>query len=122
MNGVLLQGLNIPERGELRIAVDLTVQINISAEEARRKVHRFVSDNVSYLMGGESPTLLLIDKQVLWRVPVMMTYPSYGRLGTVGAIDVSAESGEMLVTDDTIRELQDNGKALGARFTSKTET
>ena len=122
MSEVLLQVMNIPERGELRISVDLTVQINISAEEARRKAHRFVSDKVSYLMGGESPTLLLADQQVLWRVPIMMTYPSYGRLGTVGAIDVSAETGKMLISDSTIRELQDNGKALGDRFTSKTET
>ena len=49
---------------------------------------------------GDTPTLVIAERAV-WRVPVLLTSPSRGVIGTVGSVDVDAQSGE-LIADETL--------------------
>ena len=117
--GVLvpLQDLGLQERQAVRLQV-IPPGVCITAATARRKVNRFVLDEISYLMGGEQPTLIETDR-LIWRVPVVLTYPTHGVVGQVGFIDVDAGSGELLLTPETVEEITHNARALAARLSSE---
>jgi hypothetical protein len=72
-----------------------TVTVAVSAENARRQVHRWVLLEVSHMMGADEPTLVVGDC-TCWRVPVHLSTPQVGVIGQVGIIDIDAISGEML--------------------------
>lgn len=89
---LILENLTLPERG--RVEVKLSFEIKVTAEEAQRKVTRWLRDEVSMLIYGEKPMLVMGNRPV-WRVPAAISFPSTGPAGNVGAIDVDAETGEM---------------------------
>ena len=114
--GVLvpLQDTALQEHQTVRLQI-VPPHVRVTAVAARRKVNRFVLDKISYLMGGEQPTLVETD-QLVWRVPVVLTYPDQGVVGQVGFIDVDAESGELLLAPDIIEEIKHNARALAAHL------
>jgi len=91
------------------------LDVRVTAAAARRKVNRFVLDTISYLMGGGQPTLVETDRLV-WRVPVVLTYPDQGVVGQAGLVDVDAESGELVLAPDTIEGIKRNARALAAHL------
>ncbi|MFQ6100564.1 MAG: antitoxin family protein [Anaerolineae bacterium] len=117
--GVLrpLQDVHLREQQTVKLHV-LPPRVLISAADARRKVSRFVLDEISYLMGGEQPALVKTDR-LYWRVPVVLTNPTPGTVGTVGFIDVDAETGDLVTTPALIKELICNAHALAACSTSQ---
>ena len=114
--GVLvpLQDPGLQERQTVRLQI-VPQRVCVTAATAQRKVNRFVLDEISYLMGGEQPTLVETDRLV-WRVPVVLTYPTHGTVGQVGFIDVDAENGELLLAPETVEEITHNARALAARL------
>jgi len=114
--GVLvpLQDTALQEHQTVRLQI-VPPHVRVTAVAARRKVNRFVLDKISYLMGGEQPTLVETD-QLVWRVPVVLTYPDQGVVGQAGFIDVDAESGELVLAPDTIEEIKRNARALAVRL------
>ena len=114
--GVLvpLQDPGLQECQTVRLQI-VPQRVCVTAATAQRKVNRFVLDEISYLMGGEQPTLIETDRLV-WRVPVALTYPTHGTVGQVGFIDVDAENGELLLTAETVEEITRNARALAARL------
>ena len=64
---IILEPYAIPEKGEFEVYVKRTVNLRVSAEEARRKVNQWLLDQVSCLMGAESPELLLNEAQAVWQ-------------------------------------------------------
>ena len=65
--------------------------MKLSPEEARRRVNTFVHLEVSSQMHAESPRLVIGDR-VCWRVPVHLTFPSFGDVDRVGFLDGAARS------------------------------
>lgn len=116
---IVLADRPIPETGHVSIVINVSARIAVSAEEARRKVNRFVHREISYLMRGEPPNLVVADR-VYWRVPIVLTFPSYGSLGIVGSVDVDVESGELNVSADYIAEVQGRAQELAARSSPQT--
>ncbi len=92
-------------------------QVCITAAMARRKVNRFLLDEVSYLMGAEQTTRVKMDRLV-WRVSVGLTSLSKGVVGQVGSINVDAEHGNLLINPETIEELPQNAHNLVANLSS----
>jgi hypothetical protein len=74
-----------------------------------------VVDNISDHMAGDDPTLVVDGDRFLWRVPVQLAVLPQGRLGQVGAIDVDAQSGQLLITNRLIEDVQRNAQALVER-------
>ena len=100
----------LTERQEVILQI-IPAQVKVGAASAQRKVCRYLLDHLSYMMGTEQPEL--IDTGVLvWRVPVNLTSPEQGVLGQAGSIDVDAETGELLLTEDDIAEINRNARDL----------
>jgi hypothetical protein len=95
------------------VALERLSSPRYTAVAARRRVSGYVASNVSVLMGGEDPTLVLADR-IVWRVPVVLTMPGHGVLGRVGEIDVDVETGEILVTEDILTDIKDHARRLAA--------
>ncbi len=105
--------LTIPRTGRLQMDVHLSVDINMTAAIARRKVNAFLATHVGNLLLAGDPVLTLSER-IAWRVPVDLTTPTMGRLGRVGEVDVDVESGELLLNDAQITEMQERAHRLVA--------
>jgi len=120
--GVLvpLQDVDLQESQTVRLQI-IPSRVCVTAATARHKVTRFVLDEISYLMSGGQPVLIEAEPLV-WRVPVVLTYPTHGAVGQVGFIDVNAESGELLLVPETVEEIKQNARALTAHLPSEATT
>src|SRR5438128_2380084 len=115
----ILVETSVPESGRLSLHVDADVQINISSQEAQRRVTQFVHSKISNQMHGGMPTLVLGEKSV-WQVPVHLTFPSIGDAGSVGSITVDVESGEMNASPSVVEDIERHAEQIAARFATAT--
>ncbi len=120
-NGALhpLERLNLPEHQLVKVQI-LPPKVQITGQTAQRKVSRFILDELSYLMGGEQPSLIQVEAQLYWRVPVVMTYPTHGKLGIVGHIDVDVETGALILPPGGLDELKRSAQSLVTRHSPET--
>lgn len=100
-----------------KVAVTISAELNYSAYAARRKVDTYVMNHISYMLFADDPQLLIQNK-VYWRVPIVLSLTSQGRVGTVGTIDLDANTGQIVITHDQIEALKSNAEALATRSTS----
>lgn len=91
---ILLDQEIIPTKGPVDLHIERSFVLNISAAEAQHKVHGWLRDEVSSNIGADLP-VLVVDERPVWRVNAWLSSPRYGRVGTVGSIDVDVESGEL---------------------------
>lgn len=111
-----LEQLTLPEQANVKIEVSVTSTINVTAKIAQRKVSKLLLDQVGNLLYGEQPNLVA-GQRLLWRVPIYLGLPTVGCVGQVGAIDVDAQSGELLFTQQILNEIAERGDALAKRAT-----
>ena len=90
-----LEQFHVPDRGEVDVNVQRSFTINTTAKEAQRTVGQWLLSEVSVLLASDPPDLV-IGEQVVWRVPVWIGFPSYGRAGIVGTVNVDVDSGRMV--------------------------
>jgi hypothetical protein len=88
---ILVETVSQPGRGTFSIDFSFTAEIIVSAEEASRAVSVFVGNHIADLLHAETPTLALKEQGAFWRVPVVLSSRSAGRIGVVGSIDVDAQ-------------------------------
>jgi len=88
---IILDKHPVPEKGTFEIRQ--SVNILVSAQEARDSVNSWLLNEVSYMMGAGNPTLVVSDR-VLWRVPAVLTAPHVGHVGMSGTVDVDVQTGE----------------------------
>lgn len=108
----------LPQTGRLEIDIKVTSDINVSAYAARQKVDTFVLSEISYMMHAGEPNLVVGDS-ICWRVPVVLSLSSHGDVGDVGAIDVNAQTGQLIVTPQLIAEVNARAEGLAAHYTSE---
>lgn len=106
---VLLEGIDIREVGVYEIRQTLNVQV--TAEQARRTVNRWLLDHVSDVMRAEAPTLVVNGRSV-WRVPAVLTAVHVGLVGIVGMVDVDAVTGDLIDAERSSEELIAKGIQL----------
>lgn len=113
---ITIESIKIPERGPINIRLDVTTTINTTAEEARRKVGIYTGNMIADLLSAEAPSLVWHENKAYWRVPVILSSRSVGRIGIVGAIDVDVETGELLITNQLTKDIEENAQrfAVGA--------
>ena len=94
---ILLENYPLPSlKGHLEFLV--TLDVSVTAEEAKRKVEFWLHDEVSMQISAEWPTLVVSDKTV-WHVPVHFSLPGYGPLGVVGTVVVDSLTGEIVAPE-----------------------
>lgn len=108
---VIVSNPDTIEHGSLELNINVSAQAAVTSDEARRKVSGYVLSHVSDLMHGADPSLVL-DKEIFWRVPVILSNPPYGTRGQVGEIDVNIETGELLTSSDIIAEIKARAQYL----------
>lgn len=86
-------------------------QVQVTPAYARRRVNGLVSERVSHLLLAGTPRLTYTDRWY-WRVPVDLTFPSRGRVGSVGELDVDATLGEITVSDELLDQIAQRADRL----------
>ena len=101
---IILENFTLPELGVVEVKVNVSFEIKVTAEEARKKVARWLDDEISMLLGTDTPTLA-VGKQAVWRVPVWIGFPSTGRIPGVGFVLVDVQTGQIQNTQGTKAEI-----------------
>lgn len=102
------------QSGQLSINIQLSATVNVTAFSARQKVAGFVADEISTNMHAGEPTLV-VGERICWRVPIILSMPPVGDRGEVGAIDVDVATGQLRVTPELIREIEQRAEYLATR-------
>lgn len=102
---------NLRHASRAQIDIHLSIEVNVTAMTARRKVNAFLATHVGNLLLASEPSLTLVERLV-WRVPVDLTNPEQGRVGRVGEVDVDVETGELLLNEGLIAQITQNALRL----------
>lgn len=102
---IVLENFTIPERGVLELDLKQSIEIKVTAEEARRKVNRWLMEYVSYMMHADPPTLVVDGHQAVWRVPAILTNSRVGDVGVAGTVDVDVHTGKMDDSEERIKQI-----------------
>ena len=86
---ILLDPAIAPERG--RFEIHTTINIQVTALEAKQQVDRWLLEAVSTMIGARLPNLVISQRPV-WRVPVWIGFPRAGQY-ELGFVDVDVETG-----------------------------
>ena len=116
---VQIEGLKLPETGELNIDIRLSSVVNVTAFAARQKVTGYVADEISTHTHGGEP-VLSVGQRIRWRVPVILSLPPYGDLGEVGHIEVDMRTGQLMVTSALLEEIRYRAQELAVRTAPAT--
>ena len=103
----ILDNITIPEQGMLEVKLNLTIEIKVTAEQARKKVDHWLMDQVSSQMGAETPTLV-VGERTVWRVPAYLSFPDTGRIQGIGTYDIDVVTGEMIDLDTQKEKMMDH--------------
>ena len=106
---ITLTGEGIQDAQELDIHISIVATVNVDARTARRRVTAWLASEVGNMLIGGTPQLV-ISKQTVWQVPVILTSSSVGTVGQAGTVDVDAESGEVLVSEELREQILNNVK------------
>jgi hypothetical protein len=117
ISSILLETPIDYEAGTVTLHLDRKIEVKLTPEEAQRLVNNYVHLELSTQLHAEAPTLVVGD-QVFWRVPIHLTFPSFGDVGQVGFIQVDPVTGEMDTSSSTLNKLTHNAENLANRFTS----
>jgi hypothetical protein len=58
------------------------------------------------------PELQVVDEQLFWRVPIVLSLPRLGALGTVGAVTVDARTGDISLSGEDQERLINHARWL----------
>lgn len=115
---IVLAGQPATETGTLTLHLEQKIEIQISAEEARRRVNNWAHLELSGQMRATQPQLVITAQGTAhWRVPLHLTFPALGDVGTVGALLVDVKIGEVNPAPELIEDIKQNAQALAQRFT-----
>ncbi len=99
---IILDRYRIPEQGTFEIRQLVTLEI--SGEQARKLVNRFLLMEVSTMLAADAPDLV-VGERTVWRVPVWIGFLHQGRFA-VGALDVDARSGVIIDREQSVAAIQ----------------
>lgn len=116
ISSILLETPIDYEAGTVTLYLDRKIEVKLSPEEVQRQVNNYVHLEISTQLHAESPTLVVGD-QVVWRVPIHLTFPSFGDVGQVGFIQVDPVTGEIDTSSPMLDKLTHNAEVLAHRFT-----
>lgn len=101
------------DKDSLQLDVKFSVTLGITAEQAKRKLTRFLMDEVSLLIHPYGPLLVVVNQNaIFWRFPLIFSMGLRGKLGQVGEIDVDARSGDLLFNDTLLTEIKAHAHIL----------
>lgn len=91
---ILLDNYTVAERGRVELNVQLSFEVNVTAQEAQEQVRRWVQEEISLLLTAQMP-LLVVGQRPFWQTPVMIRLPRQGEF-EITAVAVDVVTGEMI--------------------------
>jgi hypothetical protein len=125
MGHVYVRANSTPQTAPIQFNFHLVATLNTSADEARRRVNREVVTELGTGLIARDPELVVDEEKVVWRVPIVLSLPELGDMGTVGSIDVDARSGRLLSEAADRQRIIEHarrlfaGAGVGARHASR---
>jgi hypothetical protein len=96
-------------------------QVQVSAFVARQKVNVLMLERVSNLLLAGEPRLERTSAgDWVWHVPVDLTFPTHGRVGCVGEVDVDARYGEVRYDDVLLAHITSEAQRLAHQIPHST--
>lgn len=114
-----LPTIQLPPQADVRIEISIAAYLGITSQSAQRKVSKLVLDQVGNLLYGETPNLVA-GSRLLWRVPVWVSSPASGPIGQAGTLDVDAQTGEVLYSDEQLELIGEQARVLAQHTPSDT--
>ena len=97
-------------------------EIGISPTIALRRARTFLAGKVT-MMSRVGEPILVLGQQARWRVPAYFNFPHLGEAGTLGSIEVDAQTGEVIpLTTEQIAAMKERANVLAFRLTPQTVT
>jgi hypothetical protein len=97
MTTIFVDSSSFQKTVPIHLSFHLVATLNVTAEEARRRVNRQVVTELGTGLIARDPELAIAGEQILWRVPIVLSLPELGGLGQVGTVDVDARTGDLLL-------------------------
>lgn len=72
------------------------------------------------LLAGEPSLRQDNESNLVWRVSIHLTFPSFGRVGHVGDIDVGAHNGELHFDEDLLIQLETKAREVAQQVLTST--
>jgi len=118
---LLMDAKSVPQTTPTYLNVHVAVTLNVTADEARRRVNRQAVTELGTGLVAREPELVIVKEQVAWRVPIVLSLPGLGDLGQVGTIDVDALTGDLALDTPTQERIVQHAHRLytGATFSVK---
>lgn len=106
------------EDEELTVDIRVSQKIAVSPDLTRRTANGFLAGHVAMMVSGGQPTLV-VDQTPVWWLPAVLRLPSVGDVSTVGAVDIDAQTGDLIPPFlNEITRMQELAYALAAHFAS----
>jgi len=121
MATVFVDTKTIPETAPIHLRFHIVATLNVSAEDARRRVNCQVVTELGTGLIARDPELAFLDEQIVWRVPIVLSLPGLGDLGQVGTVDVDACTGDLLFTPNAQERIIQHARRLYAGATLQAE-
>jgi hypothetical protein len=118
---VIADAGSVPNAAPIQLSLHVVATLDISAEEARRRVDRTFVTELGTGLIARDPDLVVNGERIAWRVPIVLSLPGLGDLGQVGAADVDARSGQLLLADDAYHGTVQHARRLYAGATLQAE-
>jgi hypothetical protein len=97
---------------QIDVTIRVTSQLNVTAFSARQKVAGLALSEIGTGIVADGPELIVSRRRVVWRVPLHVALPGLGHVGDIGAIDVDAQTGEVLADHHTYESLTRHARQL----------
>lgn len=117
---ITLAGPGLPVGKRLDITVTVSASIEVDAITAQRTATAWLISEVGNLLIGDTPSLV-IGQRTAWRVPALLTSPTRGVIGPVGAVEVDAGTGEVLTDPQLTQDLLTHARQLARSPASPAE-
>ena len=118
---IRLDAGSVPQTAPIQLNVHVVATLNISADEARRRVNRRVVSELGTGLIARTPEVVIAGEQIVWRVPIVLSLPGLGDLGQVGVVDVDARSGDVLLNPTAHETITQHAQRLYAGATLQTK-
>ena len=123
---VVIPAQSVADDGRFELNLRIAKKLAVSASAARRTANRYAHHHISYLLRAEQPQIAVLDMRssespgICWRVPLVLTLPSFGSVGEIGTINVDVEDGSVLIDEAHIKSIRKSADALAARTAHQT--
>ncbi len=101
---IILDQYAIPERGKFNLDLHLSIDLNVTAQEAKRLLGRWARREITMLLRAKRP-MLVLSQQRVWRVPLEITFPVLNGAFDVCSVDVDVQTGKIVAPAVTRKKI-----------------